>query len=182
MLSHPEVAPTAPSAISVAPASPALPNPMSTTSKQNRAPMEKAVADTSAACSAPGTEASIPERSWQSACARTETYSPEAIENAPATQAATPVASSMSDWPALSRPSNRLDMEMMPSLAPSRAARNQCPRSCRSSWGESPTSSLAEERVLSASRGSESVVTELDNGANKPVFLKSRKPSLLAVV
>src|SRR6185436_19476479 len=67
-----------------------------------------------------------------SACEWTDTYSPAAIDMAPATRPATP-AMTMFCWLvcAAATPSTRLAVETMPSLAPSTAARNQPTRSMR---------------------------------------------------
>ena len=72
-----------------------------------------------------------------SACECTDTYSPAAIDIAPATRPATPVSSTLSRLAlAAATPSTRLAVETMPSLAPSTAARNQPMRSvrCHSAW------------------------------------------------
>ena len=59
----------------------------------------------------------------------TDTYSPAAIDSAPAINPATPaVAMALADAPAAATPSTRLAVETMPSLAPSTAARNQFER------------------------------------------------------
>ena len=62
----------------------------------------------------------------------TETYSPAAIDMAPATRAATP-ATRIGPLPceAAATPTIRLAVETMPSLAPSTAARSQPTRSMR---------------------------------------------------
>lgn len=77
-------------------------------------------------------------RSAASASARelTETYSPAAIEKAPATKAAIPAVSRAGNPPpAAAMPSSRLAVEIRPSLAPSTAARNQPARPTRChSW------------------------------------------------
>ena len=67
-----------------------------------------------------------------SACECTDTYSPAAIDIAPATSPATPVIR-MVAWLALAAatPTTRLAVETMPSLAPSTAARSQPMRSVR---------------------------------------------------
>src|SRR5512142_2667127 len=73
-----------------------------------------------------------------SACECTDTYSPAAIDIAPATRPATP-ATRMLLWVACAAatPSTRLAVETMPASAPSTAARNQPmrPVRCRSMWG-----------------------------------------------
>ncbi len=59
----------------------------------------------------------------------TDTYSPSAIETAPATSPATPaVAISFVLVVAAATPTTRPAVEMMPSLAPSTPARNQLSR------------------------------------------------------
>jgi hypothetical protein len=67
-----------------------------------------------------------------SACEWTDTYSPAAIDMAPATRPAMQVTR-MLLWlaPAAATPTTRLAMETIPSLAPSTAARNQPMRSLR---------------------------------------------------
>ena len=56
----------------------------------------------------------------------TETYSPAAIDIAPAANPATPaVSTAAGEAPAAATPTIRLAVEMTPSLAPSTAARNQ---------------------------------------------------------
>src|SRR5262245_30137605 len=67
-----------------------------------------------------------------SACELTETYSPAAIDNAPATRPATPASRmSLRLARAAATPTTRLAVETMPSLAPSTAARSQPIRSVR---------------------------------------------------
>lgn len=65
-------------------------------------------------------------------CDRTETYSPAAIDSAPATRPARPEVSTASceAW-AAATPVMRLAVETMPSLAPSTAARSQLLRKIR---------------------------------------------------
>src|ERR1700730_12723891 len=67
----------------------------------------------------------------------TETYSPAAIDMAPATRPATPVTT-ICAWlaPDAAIPTTRLEVETMPSLAPSPAARSQPmrPMRCPSLW------------------------------------------------
>src|SRR3990172_560747 len=89
------------------------------------------------ACSASGEVASSPRSRERSACSvsaweLTETYSPAAIERAPATRPAT-AASKTADWvgSAEATPTTKLLVEMRPSLAPSVEARNQPIRSLR---------------------------------------------------
>jgi hypothetical protein len=67
-----------------------------------------------------------------SACECTDTYSPAAIDMAPATSPATAVIK-MVDWLACAAatPTTRLAVETMPSLAPNTAARSQPMRSVR---------------------------------------------------
>ncbi|KKY04887.1 hypothetical protein RM66_22235 [Xanthomonas phaseoli pv. phaseoli] len=61
-----------------------------------------------------------------SACDCTDTYSPAAIDIAPATKPAMPVAStSAAAAPLLATPTSKPATERMPSLAPSTAARSQ---------------------------------------------------------
>src|ERR1700687_142110 len=70
-----------------------------------------------------------------SACEWTDTYSPAAIDIAPATRPATPATNTLL-WVACeaATPSIRLDVESMPSFAPNTAARSQPmrPVRCRS--------------------------------------------------
>src|SRR4051812_26831368 len=64
-----------------------------------------------------------------SRCELTETYSPAAIDRAPATRPATPaVTMAAADAPDAATPSTRLAVDTMPSLAPSTAARSQLER------------------------------------------------------
>src|ERR1019366_8482393 len=67
-----------------------------------------------------------------SACEWTDTYSPAAIDMAPATRPATPATTTLL-WVACAAatPKTRLDVERIPSLAPSTAARNQPMRDVR---------------------------------------------------
>jgi hypothetical protein len=66
-----------------------------------------------------------------SACELTETYSPAAMDMAPAARPATPAVSiAPRPAPAAATPIRRLAVETMPSLAPSTAARSQ-PERCR---------------------------------------------------
>ena len=59
-------------------------------------------------------------------CELTETYSPADIDMAPATKPATPaIKTSFRVAAAAATPTIKLAVEMMPSLAPSTAARNQ---------------------------------------------------------
>src|SRR4051812_48886816 len=61
-----------------------------------------------------------------SRCELTETYSPAAIDRAPATSPAVPaVTTALVDSPAAATPSTRLAVDTMPSLAPRTAARSQ---------------------------------------------------------
>src|SRR3954463_6796820 len=72
-----------------------------------------------------------------SSCELTETYSPAAIDKAPATKPAMPaVIPALGDAPDAATPSTRLAVETMPSLAPRTAARSQPARwlRCRSLW------------------------------------------------
>src|SRR5450755_2267214 len=80
-----------------------------------------------------------------SACEWTETYSPAAIDIAPATSPATPATNTLL-WVACAAatPSSRLDVESMPSFAPNTAARNQPMRPVR-------CRSLLSEGILEAS-------------------------------
>src|SRR3954467_3308656 len=73
-----------------------------------------------------------------SRCELTDTYSPAAIDRAPATRPAMPaVITALVDAPEAATPNTRLAVETMPSLAPRTAARNQPMRSarCCSRWG-----------------------------------------------
>ena len=64
-----------------------------------------------------------------SRCELTETYSPAAIDSAPATSPAIPaVTIAAADAPDAATPSTRLAVDRMPSLAPSTAARSQLER------------------------------------------------------
>ena len=67
-----------------------------------------------------------------SACELTDTYSPAAIDSAPATRPATPatMTSPRAAFDAAT-PTTRLAVETMPSLAPSTDARSQPMRSVR---------------------------------------------------
>src|SRR5678815_5971750 len=70
-------------------------------------------------------------------CELTDTYSPAAIDSAPATSPATPASrTSLRAAFAAATPTTRLAVETMPSLAPRTAARSQPIRSvrCRSRW------------------------------------------------
>jgi hypothetical protein len=64
-----------------------------------------------------------------SRCELTDTYSPAAIDSAPATRPATPaVMIAAPAAPDAATPSTRLEVDRMPSLAPSTAARSQLDR------------------------------------------------------
>ena len=69
-----------------------------------------------------------------SACEWIDTYSPAAIDIAPATRPATPATNTLL-WVACAAatPSTKLDVDGMPSLAPSTAARSQAMRPVRCS-------------------------------------------------
>src|SRR5579859_2028755 len=69
-----------------------------------------------------------------SACEWTDTYSPAAIDIAPATRPATPATNTLL-WVACAAatPSTKLDVDRIPSLAPSTAARSQAMRPVRCS-------------------------------------------------
>src|SRR6478672_10255831 len=72
-----------------------------------------------------------------SACDCTDTYSPAAIDIAPAANPATPaVSTAAGEAPVAATPTIRLAVEMTPSLAPSTAARSQPMREllCHSAW------------------------------------------------
>ena len=72
-----------------------------------------------------------------SRCELTETYSPAAIDIAPATSPAIPaVTIAEPDAPDAATPSTRLAVDRMPSLAPSTAARSQFDRWLR--WTSGP--------------------------------------------
>src|SRR6185295_18199139 len=67
-----------------------------------------------------------------SRCELTDTYSPAAIDSAPATSPAIPaVTIATRDAPDAATPSTRLAVDRMPSLAPSTAARSQLDRRLR---------------------------------------------------
>jgi hypothetical protein len=77
----------------------------------------------------------------------TDTYSPAAIEKAPATVAAIPDINMESLLaPELAIPTTRLDMEIVPSLAPSTAARIQPDRPTK--WRSSLTCMLGIARPV----------------------------------
>ena len=72
-----------------------------------------------------------------SRCELTDTYSPAAIDSAPATSPAIPaVTIAEPDAPEAATPSTRLAVDTMPSLAPSTAARSQLERwlRCTAGW------------------------------------------------
>src|ERR1700712_5516419 len=84
-----------------------------------------------------------------SRCELTDTYSPTAIENAPANNPAMPaVNTALVLELAAVTPSIKLALETMPSLTPSTAARSQperCDRCCSCGCGESIWSILFSE-------------------------------------
>src|SRR3569832_2721390 len=84
-------------------------------------------------------------------CELTETYSPAAIDMAPATSAARPESTTvLCGEPAAATPTRTLATETMPSLAPSTAARSQPMRwtKCSSAWIEDDSS----DKVASVDR------------------------------
>src|SRR3954471_13245099 len=83
-----------------------------------------------------------------SRCELTETYSPAAIDSAPATSPAIPaVTIAVPDAPEAATPSTRLAVDTMPSLAPSTAARSQLERWLR--WTSEPiVEALTQARLL----------------------------------
>src|SRR5512134_2881194 len=90
-----------------------------------------------------------------SACELTETYSPAAIDIAPATRPATPaVSTSPRDAAAAATPSTRLAVETIPSFAPSTAARSQPTRELR--WLSRCLATPARNRVTPRASSSDS--------------------------
>ena len=83
----------------------------------------------------------------------TDTYSPRAIDTAPATSAATPATSTaVRSGVAAATPTTRPAVEMIPSLAPSTPARSQFRRALRADgiWSRSACS-VASDNTASAS-------------------------------
>src|SRR6476469_5527899 len=86
-----------------------------------------------------------------SACDWTDTYSPAAIDIAPAASPATPAVSTVAGVaPVAATPTIRLAVEITPSLAPSTAARSQPMREdlCHSAWGCGMAAGLCEGEAL----------------------------------
>ena len=108
-----------------------------------------------------------------SACEWTDTYSPAAIDMAPATRPAIPATNTLLGvaW-AAATPSTRLAVDTMPSFAPSTAARSQPMRSvrCRSRWRLAKPvillrrSASAGAKRTRAGRPISGVIVELEHG------------------
>ena len=91
-----------------------------------------------------------------SRCELTDTYSPAAIDSAPATSPAIPaVTIAVLDAPDAATPSTRLAVDTMPSLAPSTAARSQLERWLR--WTSGDAAALTSEAT--ATRCGASAIT-----------------------
>src|SRR3954468_17132198 len=96
-----------------------------------------------------------------SACELTETYSPAAIDSAPATKPATPASTtSCCEAAADATPTSRLAVDTMPSLAPSTAARSQPMRSLR--WSSVSGKSRVVSRWSVDRRDGRSVQPQID--------------------
>src|SRR6476620_8779836 len=86
-----------------------------------------------------------------SRCELPETYSPAAIESAPATNPAIPaVTIAVPDAPDAATPSTRLAVERIPSLAPSTAARSQPDRRLRWTSGVNNGAHTPDRRYSAA--------------------------------
>jgi len=84
-----------------------------------------------------------------SRCVLTDTYSPPAMDNAPATMPATPAMNSATEsLVAPATPNTRPAVDTMPSLAPSTPARSQFSRDASAApRGSSPTSAASRALV-----------------------------------
>src|SRR5512132_1002143 len=83
-----------------------------------------------------------------SRCELTDTYSPAAIDSAPATSPAIPaVTIALPDAPDAATPRTRLAVDTMPSLAPSTAARSQLERWLRWTSGRDVDARMRPDRT-----------------------------------